>query len=247
MKKQAYKDWLELQKYQPNTISAQMHRAGRVDELYGDLDAQFETDKLESVIEALKYSKDDERQKRPNNTKIPFNGDPFNNLASYRDAVKRYRKFRMDSTGDFNSAAQENHGLNTKVNDSDEESGRRFGLERDMQAALRNNINQLEEGLTIIDEGAERSVDSGFIDITARDANGTTVVIELKTGVAGRTAVGQILGYMGDILAEQDGGKVRGILVASEFDGKAKSATRIVPDLILRKYSVRFTFSDGKA
>ena len=48
-----------------------------------------------------------------------------------------------------------------------------------------------------------------------------------------------------DVVAEEDGWKVRGILVASAFDAKAKPAARMVPSLALRKYSVRFTFSDG--
>ena len=125
------------------------------------------------------------------------------------------------------------------------ESGQRIGLERDMQAALRRRIDQLEEGLRITDDGAERSVESGFIDITASDAAGTVVVIELKTGVAGQRAVAQILSYMGDITAEQDGTSVRGILVAAEFDAKAKAAARVVPTLTLRRYSVHFKFSDG--
>ena len=57
-------------------------------------------------------------------------------------------------------------------------------MERDLQAVLRIAIEQLEPGLTIIDDGAERSVESGFIDITARDAS-NTVVIELKAGPVG--------------------------------------------------------------
>ncbi len=48
--------------------------------------------------------------------------------------------------------------------------------------------------------------------------------------------------YMGDV-SEEDG-EVRGILVASGFDAKAKTASRMVPSLILRKYDVRFTFLD---
>ncbi len=46
-------------------------------------------------------------------------------------------------------------------------------------------------------------------------------------------------------MAEEEGAMVRGILVASEFDAKAKSAARVVPNLVLRKYSVRFAFTDG--
>src|SRR5262245_23875392 len=49
-----------------------------------------------------------------------------------------------------------------------------FGLERDLQMALRSNIEQLEPGLEIIDGGKERITEAGRIDITARDSKETT-------------------------------------------------------------------------
>src|SRR4051794_26815779 len=72
--------------------------------------------------------------------------------------------------------------------------GTTLGLERDLQKALRQHIDSLERGLTIIDGQKEQSVTSGRIDITARDHKGETVVIELKAGEADRDAIGQILG-----------------------------------------------------
>jgi hypothetical protein len=245
MKSIEYKQWLEAQRYQANTITAQMHRAGRVEEHYGDLDIHFERDRLASVIAALVYTMDDRRSNRPNPTKIPFDGDPYNNLASYRDAVKRYLRFKLDgATQEVSSPEAPN--LPSSGVGNDEEGAQRIGLERDMQAALRLGIEQLEEGLAIVDEGAERSVDSGFIDITARDGSGTTVVIELKTGVAGQRAIAQILSYMGDVITEESSANVRGILVASDFDSKAKAAARVIPNLALKKYSVRFSFTNGQ-
>ena len=92
------------------------------------------------------------------------------------------------------------------------QGGQRIGLERDLQAALRREINQLEAGLVIIDDGVERCVDTGFIDITARDASGSIVVIELKTGKAGRYVIGQISSYMGALVAEEPNSKVRAYL-----------------------------------
>jgi hypothetical protein len=47
-----------------------------------------------------------------------------------------------------------------------------FGLERDLQMALRQNIEQLEPGLTITDGAREQTVASGRIDITAQDRDG---------------------------------------------------------------------------
>ena len=90
-----YRRWLEEQKYDAGTINAQMYRAGRVEEYHGNLDEQYANDRLASLIDTLRYSTDDKRHNRPNPSKIPFDGDIRNNLASYRNAVERYRKFRM--------------------------------------------------------------------------------------------------------------------------------------------------------
>ena len=126
----------------------------------------------------------------------------------------------------------------------DDGQARLMGLERDLQAALRDCIEQLEPGLEIIDGGTERSVSSGFIDITAKSTDGSIVVIELKTGTARREAIAQILSYMGDIAAEESA-QVRGILVAGDFDKKARAAARVVTSLALRSYRVKFEFTDA--
>jgi endonuclease len=93
MKKEGYRQWLETQKYQANTISAQLFRAARVEECHGDLDKHYAQDQMMGLIELLRYSKDDERHNHPNPSKIPFDGDIRSNLASYRDAIKRYKRF----------------------------------------------------------------------------------------------------------------------------------------------------------
>ena len=193
--KSTYKKWLEERRYQKGTVNAQIYRAKKVEECYGDLDRHYENDRLQSVISELKYSKEDERQNKPNPSKIRFRGNIRNNLASYRNATERYRKFRDEESGGGNSEVE-----SEEITDN----GRLIGLERDMQAALRSSIEQLEPGLEIIDGGAEHSVSSGFIDITARDVDGEIVVIELKTGTARQRAVAQILSYMGDIAEEEE-------------------------------------------
>jgi RecB family endonuclease NucS len=93
--------------------------------------------------------------------------------------------------------------------------------------------------LTISDGDKERTVPSGRIDITARDRDGATVVIELKVGEADREAVAQLL-YMGDLTDK--GARVRGILVAREFAPRAVSAARVIPSIRLVRYGFRFTF-----
>jgi len=116
-----------------------------------------------------------------------------------------------------------------------------FGLERDLQAALRSNIEQLEPGLQVSDGGKERLCDAGRIDITARDSAGTTVIIELKAGVARPDALTQLLAYMGVVAAEQQG-PVRGMLIAEDFDQKVLFGSRAVPTIQLWRYRFKFTF-----
>ena len=120
-----------------------------------------------------------------------------------------------------------------------------FGLERDLQSALRNNIAQLESNLKIIDAGKERVTDAGRLDITAEDSQGNIVVIELKAGVASPDVIAQVLAYMGAI-AETDKKPVRGILVAGDFHKRVIWAARAIPNLELRKYSFQFTFESVK-
>lgn len=119
----------------------------------------------------------------------------------------------------------------------------RFGLERDLQRALRTNIAQLDTGLRIIDGGVEQTVESGRIDITAEDDRGNLVVIELKAGTAAPDAVAQLLGYMGAI-ENPDGRPIRGILVANDFHPRVVYAAKAVPNISLKAYSFQFSFED---
>ena len=119
----------------------------------------------------------------------------------------------------------------------------RFGLERDMQRALRANIEQLEPGLKIVDGGIERTVEAGRIDITAEDLDGRLVIIELKAGTAEISSIGQLLSYMGSVNSVSNR-PVRGILVANDFHPRLVMAAKAVPNLSLVAYSFLFTFSE---
>lgn len=236
-----YRAWLESEGYSANTINTQCSHAVRVEQAYGDLDDAFAQDRLERVLTSLRYSSADSRRGAPNPSRIQVGGDLYKALASFRAAVGLYRRFRDAIAGDFGTVLPVPIGAPLPP---ETEKRERIGLERDLQKALREKIGVLEPGLVIIDEGAERAVASGYIDITARDPAGSIVVIELKAATADRTTVGQILSYMGDV-AEEEGVGVRGILVAHAFDAKVKAAARVVPNLVLRTYSVNFSFSDA--
>jgi hypothetical protein len=89
-----YEAWLRNEGYDENTVNAQLYRAGRVEQYYGDFDEHFEADRLESVIEAFVYSADDARRKRPNPTLIPFMGAITGNMNGYKFAVRLYLRYR---------------------------------------------------------------------------------------------------------------------------------------------------------
>jgi RecB family endonuclease NucS len=159
-------------------------------------------------------------------------GREYKALAWYRHKLRLYEAF---SSGAPVSTAE------VESEEADEDIGRTFGLERDLQAALRANIQQLEPGLKIVDGGIEKKVEAGLIDILAKDKAGNWVVIELKAEVARPAAATQVLAYMSSIAAENSG-EVRGILIASDFDKKVTLAARSIPSLQLKRYRFNFEF-----
>lgn len=116
-----------------------------------------------------------------------------------------------------------------------------FSLEKDLQAALRQNIGSLEQGLIVIDNGHERNTIAGRIDITAQDKNGNKVIIELKAVDAKPDVIAQTLAYM-EAVKTEDNCNVRGIIVASGFSDRVKLAARQIPILKLIKYKFQFSF-----
>ena len=237
-----YENWLRtVKKYSEGTITAQLHRAGRVEKEYGDLDQHYRADKLDSVVASLTYSVADERRNRPNPSRIPFNGDVRKNLSSYSFATSLYRQFLEDHPEDDGEAGQIGEPFSEEIAVPETQL---FGLERDMQRALRQDLHLLEPGLQAADEGVERRVSSGYIDILARAENGDLVVIELKAGKGRRDVIGQILSYMGDLQVDEPDETIRGMIVASDFDAKVYAAISMVPSVLLKKYSISFAFED---
>jgi RecB family endonuclease NucS len=115
--------------------------------------------------------------------------------------------------------------------------------EDEMRKALRDNLEQLEQGLKFVQE--ERYVkfgatEFGYIDIVAQDKAGMTVVIELKKGDADYHAVSQVASYMGAF--QEEGTAVRGMLIAYGFSHRALAAARMVNDLELHRYGHLFRF-----
>lgn len=240
--KENYKTWLAAQEYAENTIAAQLNRIAKVEQFYGELDQVFAQNEYDKLINELTYSTQDERCHKPNPSRLVFDGSIRKNLQSYKGAVVRYKDFLenniKDGAGDVSHPVKLPDSVQTELL----VESNRFSLERDMQASLRKNIESLQSGLAIIDDGAERSVSSGFIDILCKDQQGNVVVVELKAGKTDARVVGQILGYMGDVMDEDELTCVKGIIVAHEFDRRTIAAAKVVPNLSLVRYSIAFKF-----
>lgn len=239
MQEAAYTAWMAARGYEAPTQSTSLSALRRIEAAYGPLDKAFLDDGLEGILSELVYSKSDERANQPNPSRIQMTGNIYNSLSSLRTHLNFYRRFL--EAGD---PAPVHVVEPAELPAAGEDNLRTFSMERDLQTALRASISQLEPGLTVIDGGAERGVPSGRIDILARDAAGAFVVIELKAVKAQRDAVAQVLAYMGDLHDEAQG-RIRGILVAPDFDAKATAAARVVPGLKLIRYSFSFTFADN--
>jgi endonuclease len=109
--------------------------------------------------------------------------------------------------------------------------------EKELKTLLRRQLECVEPGLVEADGGKERAVATGKIDITALDANGRYVVIELKVGPCPHGALEQVLAYSTDLEAET-GQPCRAVLVASDFSARLRSAAKRARDVYLVEYQV---------
>jgi hypothetical protein len=111
---------------------------------------------------------------------------------------------------------------------------------------LRAQLDKVEPGLVAIDNGREREVPSGRIDITARDRDGNFVVIELKVGPCPTGALEQVLGYSAD-LEDETGRLCRAVLVAASFSTRQRAAAKRAHDVHLVTYKVEPTHTSKQA
>lgn len=237
MREEAFKSWL-AKAHSENTVKTAFYRLKKVEIDYGDLDKIYDEGKFDELDLSLTYSKSDENSGKPNPSKIEIANRVRETLTELRTSVRKYRSFREQEADDTTEAAIEIAGQIIK----ERREGRTFELEVYLQRFLREEIEQLEPGLKIIDGGSERSVASGEIDILAIDGKDQFVVIELKRDLARRETIGQIMGYVGDIMEEEATTSVRGIIVAGDFDKSCRSALLAIPNLSLKRYRYNFQF-----
>ena len=117
-----------------------------------------------------------------------------------------------------------------------------LSLERDLEDQIGSPLDVLEPGLTLVSR--QESSDVGRLDLLARDAEGRTVIIELKAGEARDSSIGQIARYIG-WYADKEGKPPRAMLVASGFAEPVRWAAKAIPGLKLVTYRVQFAFQEA--
>lgn len=136
-----------------------------------------------------------------------------------------------------------------KIENEEELIEASISFESDLEDYIMRDLGQIENGLKVYKEngvtGQQFSIEIGRIDILAVDKDNNLVVIELKSGTANYHVVGQILSYISWVKKNLSGEKkVRGIIIADDFDDKLKYAVLELPSVRLKKYKVKFEFEN---
>jgi hypothetical protein len=110
------------------------------------------------------------------------------------------------------------------------------------------NLSIIESGLKANAEYQleEYPTDVGLIDLLCQDAAGRWVVIELKAGLAGDAAIGQILGYIAWVRENLPKGEnARGILVCKKPHPRVLAVAKMFPDISVKSFQLSFSIEDA--
>jgi len=115
--------------------------------------------------------------------------------------------------------------------------------EKEIENHLFNNLSELEDEFERFSKNStQKSVESGVLDILARDDTDAPTVIEIKLGKAKHDSLGQILAYIADIEQELNTETVFGIIVAESFNKKLEHAVSGLWYIDLYEYELNFEF-----
>ena len=167
----------------------------------------------------------------------PFDTKPSNP----RSVLKKYLQFHINAQAPDGEIERE-----LAANEEPPPApGTVFQLEKEMQRAVRRQLDRLEPGLIAADGGVEYIVATGRIDVLAKDKNGNHVVIELKAGACPSGALEQALGYAQSLSDDRkDIALVRVMLIAAEFSDRMRAAAKRIPNCELKQYEFSLQFKE---
>jgi len=124
-----------------------------------------------------------------------------------------------------------------------------FELEKYLHDFIVSNFERIDFGQKLEvfkDEdgqtGSEYPTSAGYIDILCREKqSGDFVVVELKKGQISDKVVGQTQRYIGWVRENlAKGNRVRGIIIARDFDDKLRFALPVDPKIEVKTYEIDF-------
>lgn len=209
----------------PNSANTYNSFLNRIDQAIGGLDEAIGRDGPEHVAS---WGRTNE-------------AEPFATYRSHSMSVlRRYLQYRIArASGDPDEGTDVEDELEQTLQED-----ANFKVEREMQAQVRGQLSQLEEGLQIADGGSEISVATGRIDIVARDARGVLVAIELKAGKCPAGALEQVLAYAHSLSLERNE-PVRAMLIAGAFSDRLRAAAKRANDVELKTYAYSLSFTEA--
>lgn len=134
----------------------------------------------------------------------------------------------------------------------DIESASQFALETHLEEFIDHNWDHIDFGRKLVryqtgeQDGRQFPAGPWSIDFLCTDKDkGDFVVLELKRGKTGDSAVGQILRYMGWVRENlaRGGQRVRGIIVANDVDEGLRYAVQDLSNVSLLTYKIDFALT----
>lgn len=101
-----FKKWL-IEEYglQESAANSRVSNISTIEKYYGDIDALVKNGSIQSLLNDLSYSTDDERHHREARHKIPIDGNVRTGSATLKQAVNRYLEFWRDANSDISNTS----------------------------------------------------------------------------------------------------------------------------------------------
>jgi len=168
----------------------------------------------------------------------------------FQEGQSIFRLYKKDV--DAKPIYKEDNDITIAENDSSEQEInddkiQEFAYEKDLQNFLSKNLEIIESGLTLFEDGDINGIEypagGRFIDILALDKNDDFVVIEVKVSKGYDRVIGQLLRYMAWIEQNQaeNHQKVRGIIISKNISNDLKLACSKIQDVSLFEYDLSIT------
>jgi len=232
-----------------NTASSRKSNCLRVCEYEGDLDAHFEKDACQSLIEKLSYSKEDERNNRPPKHKIPIVGNKITGSATLKYAVSLYVEFKNDIKNGYyqlNQPFSKDDSDNFEREFTDESVDKyRMKSESELRDLLEYLIRSEKLFLEYNIYGIEYLIGGKKIDILLEHkTKDELLALELKKDKGKYDVFGQISMYLG-LLGEKFSDKaIYGVVIACEIDESLIKAAQTNKNVKLMEYNVELSLSE---